>query len=143
MEVKGKIKQKMREMARKRMLAAVPQADLVVMNPTHYAVALRYDEASMGAPRVVAKGTDLLAMKIRDIAREAKVPVLQAPPLARALYAHVELDHEVPAALFAAVAQVLAWVYQLRARADVAPPTVDVPPELDPHNQPPARGAAE
>lgn len=143
MEVKGKIKQKMREMARKRMLAAVPQADLVVMNPTHYAVALRYDEASMGAPRVVAKGTDLLAMKIRDIAREAKVPVLQAPPLARALYAHVEIDHEVPAALFAAVAQVLAWVYQLRARADVAPPTVDVPPELDPHNQPPARGAAE
>lgn len=143
MEVKGKIKQKMREMARKRMLAAVPQADLVVMNPTHYAVALRYDEASMGAPRVVAKGTDLLALKIRDIARESKVPVLQAPPLARALYAHVELDHEVPAALFAAVAQVLAWVYQLRARADVAPPTVDVPPELDPHNQPPARGAAE
>lgn len=143
MEVKGKIKQKMREMARKRMLAAVPQADLVVMNPTHYAVALRYDDASMGAPRVVAKGTDLLALKIRDIAREAKVPVLQAPPLARALYAHVELDHEVPAALFAAVAQVLAWVYQLRARADVAPPTVDVPPELDPHNQPPARGAAE
>ena len=143
MEVKGKIKQKMREMARKRMLAAVPQADLVVMNPTHYAVALRYDEASMGAPRVIAKGTDLLALKIRDIAREAKVPVLQAPPLARALYAHVELDHEVPAALFAAVAQVLAWVYQLRARADVAPPTVDVPPELDPHNQPPARGAAE
>lgn len=143
MEVKGKIKQKMREMARKRMLAAVPQADLVVMNPTHYAVALRYDEASMGAPRVVAKGADLLALKIRDIARDAKVPVLQAPPLARALYAHVEIDQEVPATLFAAVAQVLAWVYQLRARADVAPPTVDVPPELDPHNQPPARGAVE
>ncbi len=143
MEVKGKIKQKMREMARKRMLAAVPQADLVVMNPTHYAVALRYDEASMGAPRVVAKGADLLALRIRDIARDAKVPVLQAPPLARALYAHVEIDQEVPATLFAAVAQVLAWVYQLRARADVAPPTVDVPPELDPHNQPPARGAVE
>ncbi|MCA6217968.1 flagellar biosynthesis protein FlhB [Ideonella sp. B7] len=143
MEVKGKIKQKMREMARKRMLAAVPQADLVVMNPTHYAVALRYDEASMGAPRVIAKGADLLALKIRDIARDAKVPVLQAPPLARALYAHVEIDQEVPATLFAAVAQVLAWVYQLRVRADVAPPTVDVPPELDPHHQPPARGAEE
>jgi len=133
-EVKAKIKQRMRDMARKRMLAAVPAADLVVMNPTHYAVALQYDESRMGAPRVVAKGADLLALKIRDIARESKVPVLQAPPLARALYAHCELDGEVPAALFAAVAQVLAWVYQVRARpnANVAPPQVQVPADLDP-----------
>jgi flagellar biosynthesis protein FlhB len=106
------------------------------MNPTHYAVALKYDDGAMGAPRVVAKGADLIAMKIRDLARESKVPVLQAPPLARALYTHVELDHEVPAALFAAVAQVLAWVYQLRAdpRSTLAAPQVNVPPELDPHN---------
>jgi flagellar biosynthetic protein FlhB len=135
-EVKGKIKARMREMGRKRMLAAVPQADLVVMNPTHYAVALKYDEAKMGAPRVVAKGTDLLALKIRDIARESKVPVLQAPPLARALYAHCEVDAEVPASLFAAVAQVLAWVYALRRtpNAAIAEPNVAVPDELDPHS---------
>lgn len=145
-EVKQKIKVKMREMARKRMLAAVPQADLVVMNPTHYAVALQYDDKKMGAPRVVAKGADLLAMRIRDIARESKVPVLQAPPLARALYQHAELDREIPAALFSAVAQVLAYVYQLRAAmAGDAPqpgelPELPVPPELDPHN-PAAAGA--
>jgi flagellar biosynthetic protein FlhB len=135
-EVKAKIKARMREMVRKRMLAAVPQADLVVMNPTHYAVALKYDENKMGAPRVIAKGTDLLALKIRDIARESKVPVLQAPPLARALYAHCELDQEVPATLFAAVAQVLAWVYALRRtpNARIDQPDVSIPDELDPHS---------
>ena len=95
-EVKSKRRQRMREMVSRRMLAAVPKADLVVMNPTHYAVALKYDEKKMAAPRVVAKGADLLAMRIRDIAAEARVPVLQAPPLARALYAHTEVDHEVP-----------------------------------------------
>jgi flagellar biosynthetic protein FlhB len=139
-EVKAKVKARMREITRRRMLAAVPQADLVVMNPTHYAVALKYDEAGLGAPRVVAKGVDLLALRIRDIAAEAKVPVLRMPPLARALYAHVELDHEIPAALFSAVAQVLAYVYQLRAAlagqgpmpADPQEPTI--PPELDPHH---------
>jgi flagellar biosynthetic protein FlhB len=137
-EVKAKIKQKMREMARKRMLAAVPTADLVVMNPTHYAVALKYDEATMGAPRVVAKGLDLLALRIRDIATENRVPVLEAPPLARALYANTEVDHEVPMALYSAVAQVLAYVFQLRnAIAGRTPlpgnlPDLDVPAELDP-----------
>ena len=139
-EVKGKVKARMREMASRRMLAAVPKADLVVMNPTHYAVALKYDEGSMAAPRVVAKGADLLAMTIRDVAKTSKVPVLQAPVLARALYAHAELDREIPAALFAAVAQVLAYVYQLRAamagRIAMPPemPTLAVPPELDPHH---------
>src|SRR5207237_2237429 len=113
-EVKAKIKVRMREMSRRRMLAAVPKADLVVMNPTHYAVALKYDEAKMAAPRVVAKGADLLAIAMRDAAKTAHVPVLQAAPLARALYAHAELDREIPAALFAAVAQVLASVYRLR-----------------------------
>ena len=132
-EVKGKIKQKMREIARRRMMKAVPAADIVVMNPTHYAVALKYDQAAAGAPRVVAKGTDRLAMRIRDLARDAGVPVLEAPPLARALYTHVEIDAEVPAQLFAAVAQVLAWVYQLRRSAGLAPPDVHVPPEFDPH----------
>ena len=129
----------MRERVKRRMLAAVPTADLVVMNPTHYAVALKYDDGSMAAPRVVAKGADLLALRIRDIARDAKVPVLEAPPLARALYAHAELDREVPPALFAAVAQVLAYVYQLRAALagrGVMPgelPVLPVPVELDPH----------
>jgi flagellar biosynthetic protein FlhB len=137
-EVKGRMRARMRELARRRMLAAVPGADMVVMNPSHYAVALKYDEARGGAPRVLAKGADLLALKIRDIARDAGVPVLQAPPLARALYAHTELDQEIPAALFAAVAQVLAHVFQLRAalagRADMpgALPDIVLPPGLDP-----------
>ncbi len=138
-EVKAKMKTLMRERVKRRMLAAVPGADLVVMNPTHYAVALKYDDSVMAAPRVVAMGADLMALRIRDIAREAKVPVLEAPPLARALYAHAELDREVPAALFAAVAQVLAYVYQLRAALagrGAMPgelPALPVPDELDPH----------
>lgn len=140
-EVKGKQKARMREVSRRRMLAAVPKADLVVMNPTHYAVALKYEDGRMGAPRVVAKGVDLLAMKIRDVAKDSQVPVLQAPMLARALYAHTRLDQEIPQALFAAVAQVLAYVYQLRAAMagrGPAPgelPELPVPPELDPHQK--------
>jgi flagellar biosynthesis protein FlhB len=140
-EVKAKVKARMREMSNRRMLAAVPRADLVVMNPTHYAVALKYDEASMGAPRVVAKGADLMALRIRDSAKGAQVPVLQAPVLARALYAHAEIDREIPAVLFAAVAQVLAYVYQLRAAMQGAAPmpgelpAIAVPPELDPHHE--------
>jgi len=141
LEVKAKVKARMREMVKRRMLANVPNADLVVMNPTHYAVALKYDDATMAAPRVIAKGADLLAMKIRDLARDAKVPVLRSPPLARALYAHVEIDREVPTALFAAVAQVLAYVYQLRAalagRAPMpqAVPEPALPPGFDPHEK--------
>jgi flagellar biosynthetic protein FlhB len=141
-EVKSKMKVLMRELANRRMLAAVPKADLVVMNPTHYAVALKYDEGSTGAPRVVAKGADLMAMRIRDAAKGAEVPVLQAPVLARALYAHAELDREIPVALYAAVAQVLAYVYQLRAAlTGQAPmpgalPELPVPAELDPHHVP-------
>lgn len=137
-EVKAKIRALMREQVRHRMMAAVPSADLVVMNPTHYAVALKYEEGRMAAPRVVAKGLDLLAMRIRDLARSHDVPVLQAPTLARALYAHGEIDAEIPAALYAAVAQVLAYVYQLRAAmAGQAPmpaalPELPVPASLDP-----------
>ena len=141
-EVKGKMKLRMREMVGRRMLAAVPRADLVVMNPTHYAVALKYDEATMAAPRVVAKGADLLALRMRDLARDAKVPVLQAPPLARALYAHCEVDREIPARLFGAVAQVLAWVYQVRdamAAGRALPgeaPRPEVPADMDPLGSP-------
>ncbi len=139
-EVKNRIRTRMRELGNRRMLAAVPKADLVVMNPTHYAVALKYEESRMRAPTVVAKGADLLALRIRDAARGAAVPVLESPALARALYAHAEIDREVPAALFAAVAQVLAYVYQLRASlagqgaAPGALPALDVPVALDPHH---------
>jgi flagellar biosynthetic protein FlhB len=138
-EIKTKVRTRMREMTKRRMMAAVPKADLVVMNPTHYAVALKYDDKTMAAPRVVAKGADLLALRIRDVAKESSVPVLDAPVLARALYAHAELDREIPTRLFAAVAQVLAYVYQLRsALAGKAAmpdelPALDVPAELDPH----------
>jgi flagellar biosynthesis protein FlhB len=146
-EVKSKMKVRMREMANRRMLAAVPKADLVVMNPTHYAVALKYDEATMAAPRVVAKGADLMALRIRDAAKTAHVPVLQAAPLARALYAHAEVDREVPLALYSAVAQVLAYVYRLRAALSGRTPlpgelpAIAVPDELDPHHPASKRGA--
>jgi flagellar biosynthetic protein FlhB len=137
-EVKARMRLRMREMSRQRIMTSVPTADLVVMNPSHFAVALKYDDATMAAPRVVAKGADLLAFTIRDVARAADVPVLQSPPLARALYRHAEVDQEIPAALFAAVAQVLAYVYLLRAAlagrgampGDL--PEVPVPPGLDP-----------
>jgi flagellar biosynthetic protein FlhB len=137
-EIKSRQRSRMREVANRRMLAAVPTADLVVMNPTHFAVALKYEEGRMSAPKVVAKGADILAFRIRDAAQGAKVPVLHAPPLARALYAHAEVDREVPAALFGVVAQVLAHVYQLRAHVagrGVPPPSlpaIEVPAGLDP-----------
>jgi flagellar biosynthesis protein FlhB len=138
-QVKQKMRQKMREMANKSSVTAVPKADFVVMNPTHYAVAIKYDEKTMGAPQVIAKGSDLLALKIRDIAKNHAIPVLQSPMLARALYAHAELDQDIPSALYTAVAQVLAYVYRLRAALKGQGPVPDevpqpfVPPELDPH----------
>ncbi|MEZ5644564.1 MAG: EscU/YscU/HrcU family type III secretion system export apparatus switch protein [Burkholderiaceae bacterium] len=142
--MKGRRRARQRELAQRNSITAVPKADLVVMNPTHYAVAIRYDDATMRAPQVVAKGADLLAMRIRDVARGAQVPVLQAPMLARALYAHGEIDQEIPSALYTAVAQVLAYVYQLKAAmrgqgpmpGDM--PVPEVPPELDPHWKPSA-----
>ncbi len=114
-ETRGRIREAQRALARGRMMQEVPTADVVVTNPTHFAVALRYDESRMRAPVVVAKGTDLLAARIREIAVQNGVPLLAAPPLARALYRNVELGHEVPAALYATVAQVLTYVYQLKA----------------------------
>lgn len=130
-EVKGRLRRLQREMSQRRMMEAVPTADVVLTNPTHYAVALAYDDNRMGAPRVVAKGADLVAFRLRDIAREAEVPVMEMPPLARAIYHNTPLDGEIPRALYVAVAQVLAYVYQLRAGlTPETPPEVDVPDEL-------------
>ncbi|WER49775.1 flagellar biosynthesis protein FlhB [Cupriavidus sp. WKF15] len=112
--IKGRIRQQQRAMARRRMMAEVPKADVVVTNPTHFAVALRYEEGRMGAPRVVAKGADEVAARIRELAAEHRIPLMSAPPLARALHRHVELNQEIPAGLYTAVAEVLAWVYQLK-----------------------------
>nr|MBF0683013.1 flagellar biosynthesis protein FlhB [Pseudomonas sp.] len=113
-EVKSRIRQLQREMAERRMMQAVPEADVVITNPTHFAVALKYDADKGGAPMLVAKGGDFLALKIREIAQEHKVTVLESPALARAVYYSTELDQEIPAGLYLAVAQVLAYVYQLR-----------------------------
>jgi len=128
-ETRGRIREAQRALARGRMLYDVPKADVIVTNPTHYAVALRYDENKNRAPIVVAKGTELLALKIREIATESGVPIVEAPPLARALYKSVELGREVPAALYVTVAQVLTYVYQLRAARERGatpppPPTI-------------------
>ena len=113
-EVKGRIRQLQREMAERRMMQSVPQADVVITNPTHFAVALKYDADKGGAPMLVAKGGDFLALKIREIAQEHQVMVLESPALARAVYYSTELDQEIPAGLYLAVAQVLAYVYQIR-----------------------------
>jgi len=113
-EVKGRIRRMQMEIAQRRMMAEVPKADVVVTNPTHYAVALRYDQEKGDAPLVVAKGTDFIALKIRSVAQENDVPVLSAPPLARALYHSTELDQPIPVGLYRAVAMVLAYVYHLR-----------------------------
>ncbi|MEB5209847.1 flagellar biosynthesis protein FlhB [Pseudomonas aeruginosa] len=113
-EVKSKIRQMQREMAQRRMMAAVPEADVVITNPTHFAVALKYDPAGGGAPLLLAKGNDFLALKIREVAQEHKVMVMESPALARAVYYSTELDQEIPAGLYLAVVQVLAYVYQLK-----------------------------
>ncbi len=114
-QIKGRIRAMQRQLARNRMMSAVPMADVIVTNPTRYAVALVYREGEMRAPKVVAKGSYLLAQRIRELGEESKVPILRAPPLARALYKHAELEQEIPTALFAAVAEVLAYIYQLRS----------------------------
>ena len=112
-QIKARIRAAQREMSRRRMMSNVPTADVVVTNPTHYAVALKYDPDRAGAPIVVAKGADVVAGKIRELAREHNVPILEAPPLARALFAHCELEQQIPAALYTVVAEVMAWVFQL------------------------------
>lgn len=112
-EVKSRIRQLQREMAQRRMMGDVPEADVVITNPTHYSVALKYQADAMGAPIMVAKGSDEVALKIREIAKEHNVPRMQAPPLARALYTHATVGDEIPEGLYIAVAQVLAYIYQM------------------------------
>ncbi len=112
-ETKARVRQAQRDIAMKRMMAEVPEADVVITNPTHYAVALKYDQTGGGAPVVVAKGADLVAARIRSIATENKVPLLSSPALARAIFYSTEIDDEIPAALYLAVAKVLAFVFQM------------------------------
>ena len=130
-EVKGRIRSLRQRVARRRMMQEVPKADVVITNPTHFAVALRYDERRMRAPTVTAKGADVIATRIREVATEHLVPIFEAPPLARALHASVDIGEEIPASLYVSVAQVLTYIYQLRAarRGGAAAPA---PPALDP-----------
>jgi flagellar biosynthetic protein FlhB len=114
--IKSKIRQIQMEASRKRMMSEVPQADVVVTNPTHYAVAIKYDQEKSYAPIVIAKGTDNIAMQIKKIARENNIHIVQNPPLARSLYAEVELEKPIPESLFAAVAEVLAYVYKMNKK---------------------------
>lgn len=135
--VKGRIRQMQRAAARRRMMADVPKADVIVNNPTHYSVALQYDENKMSAPRVVAKGAGLVALRIRELGEENRVPMLEAPPLARALYRHAEVGQQIPGQLYAAVAEVLAWVWQLKrwrlagGTPPIKPDNLPVPEALD------------
>jgi len=136
-EVKSRIRQLQRQFARSRMMAAVPKADVVITNPSHYAVALRYDAGRTAAPQLLAKGSDLVALKIREIAEANGVPVVSSPRLARAIYFTTELEAEIPAGLYLAVAQVLAYVFHLRnhrrgrGAAPVLPEELPIPEGMD------------
>lgn len=136
-EVKGRIRMLQREMTQRRMMADVPSADVIVTNPEHYSVALRYDQSKDSAPIVVAKGVDHIAMKIREIAREHNIDILPAPPLARALYHSTELEQQIPDGLFAAVAQILAYIFQMKqykkkggTKPELDEDTLTIPDEL-------------
>jgi flagellar biosynthetic protein FlhB len=134
-EMKGRIRRAQQELARRRMMQEVPKANVIVTNPTHFAVALKYDEKRMRAPIVVAKGADEIAARIRAVATEHNVPIFEAPPLARALHHHVDLGGEIPSNLYVAVAQVLTYIYQVKAARNYGAvwpqrPTID--PGLDP-----------
>ncbi|MBK5355214.1 flagellar biosynthesis protein FlhB [Pseudomonas sp. TH41] len=136
-EVKQRIRQLQREMSQRRMMAAIPDADVVITNPTHYAVALKYDPDKGGAPTLIAKGSDFLALKIREIAVANEVLLLESPALARSIYYSTELEQEIPGGLYLAVAQVLAYVYQIRQhragkgkRPDPLKDDLPIPPDL-------------
>ncbi|MDF0604300.1 flagellar biosynthesis protein FlhB [Neisseriaceae bacterium TC5R-5] len=139
-EVKGRIRQLQREAARKRMMQEIPSANVIVTNPTHYAVALKY-EAGMGAPQIVAKGSLKLAQKIVESGSEHRIPVMRSPSFARALYFHAELGEDIPAPLYAAAAQILAYIFQLQSYeangglAPTFPDQLEVPAELDPYSK--------
>ncbi|WP_428623490.1 flagellar biosynthesis protein FlhB [Sedimenticola sp.] len=135
-EVRGRIRQLQREMANQRMMEEVPKADVIVTNPTHYAVALRYNQLRMNAPIVVAKGTELVAANIRRVGTEHEVPIIESPSLARAIYFHTELGEPIPAGLYLAVAKILAYVFQLKAyvpgqgKRPSEPDELQIPDEL-------------
>ncbi len=129
-EVRSKVRQLQQEMAQRRMMESVPDADVIITNPTHYAVALKYDHATMAAPVVLALGRDLIALKIREIGVANGVEIFEAPPLARALFATCKLDQEIPSHLYFAVAQVLAFVFQLRIARDEG---IEPPARPDPY----------
>ncbi|OXM84683.1 flagellar biosynthesis protein FlhB [Paenibacillus rigui] len=116
--IKGKIREKQRRMALQRMMQEVPKADVIITNPTHFAVAIRYDSKNMQAPTVIAKGTDYIALKIRQIAKDHQIITMENKPLARALYAQVEIGEAIPADMFQAVAEVLAYVYKVKGKAN-------------------------
>jgi flagellar biosynthesis protein FlhB len=138
--VKGKVRQMQAQLARRRMMADVPTADVVVTNPTHFAVALKYDDKKHRAPVVVAKGVDHVATQIRELAKKSKVTLLESPPLARALHHTTEIGAEIPSALYVAVAQVLAYVFQLKRAAEGLGPDPEKPaPEVDPSLSDPKR----
>ncbi len=135
-EVKGRIRQVQQQLARRRMMQAVPTADVVIVNPTHFAVALKYDAKRMRAPRVIAKGADLIAQNIRRIAAEHRVPVFESPKLARALYRSTDLNEEIPSGLYLAVAQVLSYIFRIRSldptqAARLSRPVPEVGAEFD------------
>ena len=115
-QIKGKIRQKMREASQRRMMQDVPKADVVITNPTHFAVAIRYDANEGSAPKVLAKGADFVAQKIKEIAKENNVEIVENKPLARMLYANVDVGQEVPPELYQSVAEVLALVYKMQGR---------------------------
>lgn len=129
-EVKSEVRQLQREVAQRRMMADVPEADVVITNPTHYSVALRYDAGASAAPVLLAKGSDRVALKIREIAKENNVPQMQAPPLARALYTHTKVGDEIPEGLYVAVAQVLAYIYQMDQFAKGKGPKPERKPDM-------------
>ncbi|VAW77010.1 Flagellar biosynthesis protein FlhB [hydrothermal vent metagenome] len=140
-EVKSRVRAMQREIAQRRMMSEIPKADVVITNPSHYAIALRYDPETMAAPLVVAKGVELIASQIRTVAVANKVPLFEAPPLARALYYSTEIDQEVPGGLYLAVAQILAYVFQLKAsaRGGIVPDRPDKVPVPEDFFQGPSR----
>lgn len=134
-QVRGRIRQLQRQAAMNRMMSDVPNADVIITNPTHFSVALKYDQAGGAAPVMLAKGGDFIALKIREVGNHYDIPVIQSPALARAIYFHTEIGDEIPEGLFKVVAQLLAYVYQLRNARTGAPipqvmPTLDVPEEF-------------
>ena len=138
-EIKAKIRQQQISMSRRRMMSQIQNADVVITNPTHYAVAVKYDSEVMGAPRILAKGSDAVALRIREIANEHQILMVESPKLARALYAHTEVEQEIPEALYLAVAEILAYVFQVKSfngrdgEYPTMPQSIEVPDELDPH----------